>query len=164
LKVVFADVDPGTCTMAAATVARLITPRTCAVVPTHLYGLPCDMEGILSLAAARDAVVIEDCAHALGAAEELRVTSEQLRRQAEESREHAEYGRASGELARDAAETLRRVAEQTRIAADLSRQAAEGARQAAESARSAHDALRDVLREVRTEIRAVKRGRSVRSP
>jgi perosamine synthetase len=67
LKVVFADVDPATFTMDPAAFARAVTPATRLVVPTHLYGLPCDMDGILDVAARHDIRVVEDCAHALGA-------------------------------------------------------------------------------------------------
>ena len=67
LTPVFADVDPGTFNITAATVARAMTPRTVAIVPTHLWGLPCDMDGITSVATRRGVAVIEDCAHALGA-------------------------------------------------------------------------------------------------
>ena len=67
LKVVFADVDPLTNTIAPASIERAISPRTVAVVPTHLYGLPCDMDAIRTLTTPRGIVVIEDCAHALGA-------------------------------------------------------------------------------------------------
>jgi perosamine synthetase len=48
-------------------VRRLITSRTRAVVPTHLYGLPCEMDPILDMASRHGLAVIEDCAHALGA-------------------------------------------------------------------------------------------------
>ena len=67
LKVVFADVDPATFTLDPAAFARAITPATRAVVPTHLYGLPCDMDAIMAIAKRHDLRVIEDCAHALGA-------------------------------------------------------------------------------------------------
>ena len=67
LKVVFADVDPATFTMDPAALERAITPATRAVVPTHLYGLPCDMDAIMSIASRHNLHVIEDCAHALGA-------------------------------------------------------------------------------------------------
>jgi dTDP-4-amino-4,6-dideoxygalactose transaminase len=67
LKVVFADVDTRTFTLDPESLAKAITPNTRAVVPTHLYGLPCDMGPILSLARQHRLVVIEDCAHALGA-------------------------------------------------------------------------------------------------
>ena len=67
LTVVFADVDPKTFTIDAKSVERLITDRTRAIVPTHLYGLACDMDAILALAAKHNLIVLEDCAHALGA-------------------------------------------------------------------------------------------------
>jgi len=67
LKVVFADIDPATFTLDPAALERAVTPNTRAVVPTHLYGLPCDMDAIMAIARARNLVVIEDCAHALGA-------------------------------------------------------------------------------------------------
>ena len=67
LSVVFADVDPTTFTMDPASVERLITDNTRAIVPTHLYGLPCDMDRLLGIAERHRLVVLEDCAHALGA-------------------------------------------------------------------------------------------------
>jgi dTDP-4-amino-4,6-dideoxygalactose transaminase len=66
-KVAFADVDPTTFTMDPAALERAITPNTRAIVPTHLYGLPCDMDAIVSIASRHNLRVIEDCAHALGA-------------------------------------------------------------------------------------------------
>jgi dTDP-4-amino-4,6-dideoxygalactose transaminase len=68
LDVVFADVDPRTFTMDPKSLERVITDKTRAVVPTHLYGLPCDMDAIMGIAARHDLIVLEDCAHALGAA------------------------------------------------------------------------------------------------
>src|SRR5439155_7390101 len=67
LKVVFADVDPATFTIDPAAIERVITPNTRALVPTHLYGLPCDMDAVMAIAHKHDLKVIEDCAHALGA-------------------------------------------------------------------------------------------------
>ena len=67
LTVVFADVDPATFTMDPDSVERLITDKTRALVPTHLYGLPCDMERLLAIAGRHNLIVLEDCAHALGA-------------------------------------------------------------------------------------------------
>jgi dTDP-4-amino-4,6-dideoxygalactose transaminase len=67
LKVVFADVDPATFNLDPASVERLITDKTRAIVPTHLYGLPCDMDRLLEIAGRHDLIVLEDCAHALGA-------------------------------------------------------------------------------------------------
>ena len=67
LRPVFADINPDTFTLDPDAFARAITPNTRAVVPTHLYGLPCDMDPIMSLARQHNIAVIEDCAHALGA-------------------------------------------------------------------------------------------------
>jgi hypothetical protein len=67
LTPVFADVDPRTFTIDPESAARVVTPRTRAIVPTHLWGLPCDMGPLLDLAARHRLVVIEDCAHAMGA-------------------------------------------------------------------------------------------------
>jgi dTDP-4-amino-4,6-dideoxygalactose transaminase len=67
LKPVFADIDPATFTLSPAAMERAITPNTRAVLPTHLYGLSCDLEPILALARRHNLKVIEDCAHSLGA-------------------------------------------------------------------------------------------------
>src|SRR5882762_6125358 len=47
LTPVFADIDPATFNLCPAAVERAITPNTRAVLPTHLYGLSCDMDPIL---------------------------------------------------------------------------------------------------------------------
>ncbi len=67
LKVVFADVDSATFNLSPTALERAITPATRVVVPTHLYGLPCDMDAIMSIAQLHNLRVIEDCAHSLGA-------------------------------------------------------------------------------------------------
>ena len=67
LRPVFADVDPATFTLDPAALERAITPATRAVVPTHLYGLPCDMDPIRAIARRHGLAIVEDCAHALGA-------------------------------------------------------------------------------------------------
>ncbi len=67
LRVVFADIDPNTFLLDPASLERVITDKTRAVVPTHLYGLPCDMDAIVTIAARHNLHIIEDCAHALGA-------------------------------------------------------------------------------------------------
>src|SRR3989454_1970952 len=64
---VFADVDPHTLNVTAATIEARLSPRTRAIMVTHLFGNPCDMDAILALAHARDIAVIEDCAQAFGA-------------------------------------------------------------------------------------------------
>jgi dTDP-4-amino-4,6-dideoxygalactose transaminase len=67
LTPVFADIDPTTFTLSPAAMERAITPNTRAVLPTHLYGLACDLDPILALARRHNLKVIEDCAHSLGA-------------------------------------------------------------------------------------------------
>ncbi len=64
---VFADIDPQTMLVTPATIERVITPRTRLIMPVHLYGLPCDMEGISKLARQRGLAVIEDACQAHGA-------------------------------------------------------------------------------------------------
>jgi len=66
-KPVFVDIDPGTFNMDPAKFEAAITSATTAVVPTHLYGQPCDMAPIMDTARKHNLSVIEDCAHALGA-------------------------------------------------------------------------------------------------
>jgi dTDP-4-amino-4,6-dideoxygalactose transaminase len=61
---IFADVDPVTLNVTPQTVAARITPRTRAIIATHLFGNPCDVIGIRRLADARGIPVIEDCAQA----------------------------------------------------------------------------------------------------
>ena len=64
---VFADVDPDSGAITAATIAQLITPRTKAIAVVHLGGWPADMPAISDLAVAYNIPVIEDCAQAHGA-------------------------------------------------------------------------------------------------
>ncbi|NKX67842.1 DegT/DnrJ/EryC1/StrS aminotransferase family protein (plasmid) [Labrenzia sp. 5N] len=64
---VFADIDPDSQNITPETIAPLITSRTVGILPVHLAGWPCDMDGILVLARAHNIWVIEDCAQAHGA-------------------------------------------------------------------------------------------------
>jgi dTDP-4-amino-4,6-dideoxygalactose transaminase len=64
---VFVDIEPGTFNIDAAALARAVTPRTRAIVPVHLFGLPADMDAVMAVAARAGAVVIEDAAQAMGA-------------------------------------------------------------------------------------------------
>ena len=64
---VFADVDPDSGNLSAETIARVLTPRTRAVICVHLAGWPCDMDPIMALAEQHGLKVIEDCAQAHGA-------------------------------------------------------------------------------------------------
>src|SRR5439155_3962458 len=67
LTPVFVDIDPATFTMSPDAAERAITPNTRAILPTHLYGMACDLDPILALAKRHDLKVVEDCAHSLGA-------------------------------------------------------------------------------------------------
>jgi dTDP-4-amino-4,6-dideoxygalactose transaminase len=64
---VFAEVDRDSQNITPETVAKVITPRTKAIIAVHLAGWPCDMDGLMALAMQRNLVVIEDCAQAHGA-------------------------------------------------------------------------------------------------
>jgi dTDP-4-amino-4,6-dideoxygalactose transaminase len=63
----FADVDPLTCNLTAESIQARLSPRTRAIIVTHLFGNPCDMDPILELASRHGIPVIEDCAQAFGA-------------------------------------------------------------------------------------------------
>jgi dTDP-4-amino-4,6-dideoxygalactose transaminase len=64
---VFADVDRDSQNVTAATIERVLTPRTRGLLVVHLAGWPCDMDPIVDLARRRGLWVIEDCAQAHGA-------------------------------------------------------------------------------------------------
>lgn len=59
--------DPSVLTIEAASVEAAITPRTRAIIPVHLYGLPVDMDPLTELARRRGLTVLEDAAQAHGA-------------------------------------------------------------------------------------------------
>ena len=61
---VFADVDPATCNVTAATIEPCLSERTKAIMVTHLFGNPCEMGPIRELAESRGIPIIEDCAQA----------------------------------------------------------------------------------------------------
>lgn len=61
---VFADVDPDTLNVTAGTIEDRLSDRTRAIVVTHLFGNPCEMEAIRALAERRGLPLIEDCAQA----------------------------------------------------------------------------------------------------
>ncbi|MCB1637561.1 MAG: DegT/DnrJ/EryC1/StrS family aminotransferase, partial [Thiothrix sp.] len=66
-KPVFADVDPDSQNITAATIRPVLSPRTRAIICVHLAGWPCEMDAIMALAQAHDLKVVEDCAQAHGA-------------------------------------------------------------------------------------------------
>jgi dTDP-4-amino-4,6-dideoxygalactose transaminase len=65
-KVVFVDVDPETWTIDPKRMEDAITPRTKAIIPVHLYGLPADMHMIMGIAEKYGLVVVEDACQGHG--------------------------------------------------------------------------------------------------
>ena len=61
---VFADTDPATLTMDPASIESRITERTRAILPVHIYGMPCDMDPINAIARRHKLSVIEDACQA----------------------------------------------------------------------------------------------------
>lgn len=66
-KPVFADIGLSTHVLDPKAFEEAITERTKVVVPTHLFGTPCDMEAICAIAKKHNIKVIEDCAQSTGA-------------------------------------------------------------------------------------------------
>lgn len=63
---VFADIFEDNYTIDPASAERLITPRTRAILPVHIFGAPCDMDVIIKIASAHGLKVIEDACQAIG--------------------------------------------------------------------------------------------------
>lgn len=66
LKPVFCDIKPDDFTMDPDKIEELITEETSAIVPVHVYGMPCDVEAIEKIAKKHGLKVIYDAAHAFG--------------------------------------------------------------------------------------------------
>src|SRR5215207_844572 len=64
---VFVDCDPVTCNIDPARIDEVITERTRAIIPVHLYGQPADLDPIVEIAERHGLLVIEDAAQAHGA-------------------------------------------------------------------------------------------------
>ncbi|GIV62051.1 MAG: hypothetical protein KatS3mg044_0917 [Rhodothermaceae bacterium] len=64
---VFCDIDPRTFNLDPAKIEALITPKTKAIVPVHLFGQPADMDPILEIARRHNLYVVEDNAQGIGA-------------------------------------------------------------------------------------------------
>ena len=63
---VFADIDSETLCLSPESVEKKITTRTKAIVPVHVYGHPCDVEGFQRLSEKYGVPIIYDSAHAFG--------------------------------------------------------------------------------------------------
>ena len=66
LNPVFCDIDPVSFTMDSSKIEGLITERTCAILPVHVYGNICDVHAIQSIADRYGLKVVYDAAHAFG--------------------------------------------------------------------------------------------------
>ena len=73
---VFADVDPDTFNVDPVDVARKITPRTKAIMPVSLYGLPADLDPLMDLAKKHGIMVLNDAAQAFHARYKGRLIAE----------------------------------------------------------------------------------------
>lgn len=65
-KPVFADIDPETLCLSPEAAERAITARTKAIVPVHVYGNVCDVEGFRKLGEKYGVAILYDAAHAFG--------------------------------------------------------------------------------------------------
>ncbi|UTM56560.1 DegT/DnrJ/EryC1/StrS family aminotransferase [Photobacterium sp. CCB-ST2H9] len=66
LKPVFIDIDPNTFNIDTNKIEEAITANTCAILPVHVYGNPCDHDAIQAIADKHNLKVIYDAAHAFG--------------------------------------------------------------------------------------------------
>lgn len=66
LTPVFCDIDPVTWTLDTSKIESLITDKTCAILPVHVYGNVCDVAGIERIAKKYELKVIYDAAHTFG--------------------------------------------------------------------------------------------------
>lgn len=64
---VFVDIDAASFNIDPQKIEAAITPRTRAILPVHLFGLPADLDPIVAVAKTRSLLVIEDAAQAIGA-------------------------------------------------------------------------------------------------
>lgn len=66
LTPVLVDVDPLSFNIAASEIEKVITPKTKAIVPVHLYGQCADMDAIMEIAGKHSLFVVEDTAQSIG--------------------------------------------------------------------------------------------------
>lgn len=67
LRPIFVDVDSGTYNIDPSLIREKVNDKTRAILVTHMFGQPCDMDPIIKIADVFNLIIIEDCAHALGA-------------------------------------------------------------------------------------------------
>jgi perosamine synthetase len=61
---VFADTDPATLTIDPASIESRVTDRTRAIMPVHIFGIPCDMDAIIPIARKHSLAIVEDACQA----------------------------------------------------------------------------------------------------
>lgn len=66
IKPIFCDIDPVTMNIDADRIESMITPQTTAILPVHVFGTPCEVEKIQSIADRYGLRVVYDAAHAFG--------------------------------------------------------------------------------------------------
>ena len=63
---IFIDIDPVTLCIDVSKIEKLISKKTCAILPVHFGGIPCDLDPIKSICKDLKLVLVEDAAHAAG--------------------------------------------------------------------------------------------------
>ena len=63
----FVDIKPENFNMNADKIQEQITKRTKIIIVTHIFGIPCDMKKIINISKKHNLLILEDCAHAIGA-------------------------------------------------------------------------------------------------
>lgn len=63
---VFCEISPSDFNVDISDIENKITSKTSAIMPVHMYGIPCNMDAILEIANKHNLIVIEDAAHAFG--------------------------------------------------------------------------------------------------
>ncbi len=63
---VFCEIDPATLTIDPDDIKKRITPKTKAILVVHLFGMPAEMDKIMTIARKHNLLVVEDCSHAYG--------------------------------------------------------------------------------------------------
>ena len=66
IKPIFIDIDPQTLCLDPLLIEEAITPQTTGIMPVHVYGQPCDVDSIDSIAQKYNLKIIYDAAHAFG--------------------------------------------------------------------------------------------------